>query len=542
MTKLKTTPLKFHLLLCFFVAFFALNFVGNAQQNNDLISNSKHLTIQQLYNTANHYSYNHNYDTALVYYTFLIYRNKKNIDIEQLSTIVNAYNKKASIYMQIGDYTKAYKLFITALQFCENNNFTDIECKIYNNIGNIYYFFEKFDIAKLYYSKALNLCEDTVSKIVLLNNLSSVLANERNDSALYYLNKSLKISIQHDSAYLTNIFNNLATNYRYKKQYDSANYYYRLSLVEAKKSNDIGIEAKNLSNIGTLFFELNKTDSALFYINLSNIIVKENNLLRPLALNYLTLSEIEESKGKIGKAFEYYKQYAFLKDSVLSVEKFGEINQLQRLYEVSKTDKQIEQLIIEQEIKERTIYYQKIIWIITLSILILLSIIFVAMYLQKRKLNKSYKILFEKNIEIIESQDNSSEKRTQKYQKRNLTSSTQNALLDKILVLMEDSSIICNTDFSLDKLAELVESNHAYVSQAINAILNKNFRSFLNEYRIREAQRLLLEPDATKFTIEYLAERVGFKSPNAFRNAFKEITGVTPNFYFKSLQDLQQRE
>jgi AraC-like DNA-binding protein len=52
---------------------------------------------------------------------------------------------------------------------------------------------------------------------------------------------------------------------------------------------------------------------------------------------------------------------------------------------------------------------------------------------------------------------------------------------------------------------------------------------------------LLLEPDATKYTIEYLAERVGFKSPNAFRNAFKDITGVAPNFYFKSLQNLQQR-
>jgi AraC-like DNA-binding protein len=371
--------------------------------------------------------------------------------------------------------------------------------------------------------------------------LSSVLANEKNDSALYYLNKSLKISVKNNNAYLSNIFNNMATGYTFKNQYDSANYYYRLSLLEAKKNNEIEMEAKSLSNIGKLFFELNKTDSALYYIHLSNTIATEHNLLRIISLNYLTLSQIEDSKNNTRKALEYYRQYSNLKDSLLSADKFGEINQLQRLYEVSKTDQQIEQLILEQQINERTIHYQKIIWKITFSILILISIVSVIIYLQKRNLNKSYKVLFEKNMEIIEFQENSSMNSSQKYQKRTLTSSTQNALLDKIFILMEDPSLFCNTDFSLDKVAELVESNHAYVSQTINAILNKNFRSFLNEYRIKEAQRLLLEPDAIKFTIEYLAGRVGFRSPNAFRHAFKEITGVAPNFYLKSLHNKSPR-
>jgi AraC-like DNA-binding protein/Tfp pilus assembly protein PilF len=527
--------------LFFFAAFSSPNLLLSAEQNPDFISDFKHLSIKQLNDTANYYLNKNSYDTALVCYSLLIHRNTKDIEPEQLYAIVDAYNKKAAIFLEIGNYNKAYGLLIAALQFCENNKFKTIECKIYNNIGNIYYYFEKFDVAKMYYLKALNICEESGSKIVLLNNLSSVLANEENDSTRYYLDKSLKTSIQNNSAYLSNILNNMASNYKYIKQYDSANHYFRLSLVEAINRNDIYMEAKNLSNIGNLFFELNKKDSALFYFNLSNTIATDNHFLRILSSNYLTLSKMEESKGNKGKALEYFKQYGLLKDSVFSVEKFDEINQLQRLYEVSKTDKQIEELIIEQQIKERTIFYQKIIWLITFSILILLSIVFVFMYLQKRKLNKSYKILFEKNIEIIEFQENSSVKHPKKYQKSTLTSSIQNVLLDKILVLMEDSSIICNTEFSLDKLAELVESNHAYVSQTINSILNKNFRSFLNEYRIREAQRLLLEPDATKYTIEYLAERVGFKSPNAFRNAFKDITGVAPNFYFKSLQNLQQR-
>jgi YesN/AraC family two-component response regulator len=85
-------------------------------------------------------------------------------------------------------------------------------------------------------------------------------------------------------------------------------------------------------------------------------------------------------------------------------------------------------------------------------------------------------------------------------------------------------------------LAELVESNQAYVSQVINNTLKKNFRSLLNTYRIPEAQRLLSTPDAAKYTIESIAYQVGFKSRTAFREAFKEITGVSPNYYLKSAQ------
>jgi AraC-like DNA-binding protein len=147
--------------------------------------------------------------------------------------------------------------------------------------------------------------------------------------------------------------------------------------------------------------------------------------------------------------------------------------------------------------------------------------------------------LFEKNIEIIELQDNSSEIGLKKYKKSALTDHQQNELLDRILLSMEDTSIICDSKFTVDKLAELVQSNQFYVSQVINSGLKKNFRSFLNSYRIREAQRLFAAPDAAKYTIESVSLRVGFKSQSAFRDAFKEITGVNPNFYLSLMQEQQ---
>jgi AraC-like DNA-binding protein len=60
----------------------------------------------------------------------------------------------------------------------------------------------------------------------------------------------------------------------------------------------------------------------------------------------------------------------------------------------------------------------------------------------------------------------------------------------------------------------------------------------LNEYRVREAQRLFAQPDAAKYTIESVSLIVGYKSRSTFREAFAEITGVSPSFYLKSIQNV----
>jgi len=503
---------------------------NNLPQNSEIASNLMFLSPIQLYEMGElHYNKN-DYDSALIYYNQFINTSIKQNDFEIQQKIVDIINKSAAIYYNLSDYRTAYDLLLQALVLCEKIGYESYKLKIYTNIGNIYTRFKKHDMAKSYYSKALNLCTDSTIMVALLTNMGALVEE---DSALYYLNKSLQISKRNNNVFLQNILNNMARVYQKEKEYDSAYYYYKLALIESRKNYDSLDEARILSNIGILFWKLQNKDSALFYINLSNNIATDKNILETLMENNLTLYEIEESKGNIKKAFDYYKKYANLKDSVLNTGTMNDINQLQHLYEISKTNKQIEQLTIEQQIKEQTIHYQKIIWFITLTVLLLVCGGLLYIYLQKRELSKAYKILFEKNIEILDYQKNSSEK----YGRSSLKRELQDELMHKILTLMEDSVVICHTDFTLDRLAELVQSNPTYVSQVINDEAKKNFRSFLNSYRIPEAQRYFSEPDAAKFSIESVAFKVGFKSRNAFDNAFKEITGVTPSFYFKSIQE-----
>ena len=76
-----------------------------------------------------------------------------------------------------------------------------------------------------------------------------------------------------------------------------------------------------------------------------------------------------------------------------------------------------------------------------------------------------------------------------------LSKQQSDMLLIAIAKVMEDSHTISDPDFGLQTLANLVGSNTKYVSWAINATYGKNFKTYLNEYRIREASRRLADTE-----------------------------------------------
>jgi len=526
------------IILCSSIAVFGQGNLQNSSKNYEgIISNYKQLTLQQLIDTASYFYSKNSYDTALVYYNLIINTPVKSNDIEQKKIVIRALNQSAIVYANLCNYRTSFELFLRALSLCEKIENVSFKPTIYNNIGFIYDKFNRFDIAKDYFIKALSLCGDSASMVIFLNNLGdNAIKREKIDSAFYWLNQSLRISKQHDNFYINVLLSSIADAYIKAKQYDSAFHYLKLSVSESRKVNNQVHESESLSKLGNLFFDVNKIDSALYYIDLSNLIAAEKKFIKISADNYLILSKIEESKGRTAKAFEYFKSYAHLKDSVYGFDQFSEINQLQRLYEVSKTNQQMEQLMIEQQINERTIQLQKIIQVIAFAIILIISVALCIILLQKRELKKAYKTLFDKNIEIVEIESVLSEVKSERKLQSNLTDEKLQELLDKILVVMDDKPVIFDPEFDVDKLAELTKSNQSYISQVINIVFNKNFRSFLNSYRIKEAQRLLSEPDAKKFTIEFVANSVGFKSRSTFYETFKDIVGVSPKYYLKSMQ------
>jgi AraC-like DNA-binding protein len=69
------------------------------------------------------------------------------------------------------------------------------------------------------------------------------------------------------------------------------------------------------------------------------------------------------------------------------------------------------------------------------------------------------------------------------------------------------------------------------ISDAISEQFGCNFKTYINQIRIKEAQRLLKE---TKLNSSEIAYSVGFSSPNNFNRVFKNLTGKNPSEYVQS--------
>ena len=99
---------------------------------------------------------------------------------------------------------------------------------------------------------------------------------------------------------------------------------------------------------------------------------------------------------------------------------------------------------------------------------------------------------------------------------------------------MEDMSVISNPDFCLQMLADMVQSNTNYVSRVINNSYNKNFKTLLNERRIREACHKFSDSENyVGYTMQVIYEEVGYKNASSFIRAFKKVYNMTPSEYQK---------
>lgn len=104
----------------------------------------------------------------------------------------------------------------------------------------------------------------------------------------------------------------------------------------------------------------------------------------------------------------------------------------------------------------------------------------------------------------------------------------------KIKLLIEEDEKYLNPNLNLNLLAHEARMNSHQLSKLINEHAKKNFNDFLNCYRIKKSQELLIDENKSHLTISSLAMECGFNSLSSFNSAFKKVTGITPSAYRKS--------
>jgi len=360
--------------------------------------------------------------------------------------------------------------------------------------------------------------------IMLANNYSS---ENKKDSAIYYLNKGLKAILTTDDIFTTSgYYNMLGEIYLHEKNYEKA---YE-NLIEAKKYGDqLGnhfIVADNQLNLARYYFETSAYAKSIE--ELSNILHyhQKNDLEDFISPEvYKLLAENYQQTNAIEKANTYLKLYVLKYQNAVA----GSIAVNSIVQDIELADLQV-----EKEKKEGFVYY-----LIGLVLVLGIGLIILLFLLRQRKTKNEdkfqavlQKLNQLKKVETPEALSSSSVK-TQASTEVSEEITTQ--ILSGLKKLNEQLYFLqqeCNSY----NVAKKIKTNTSYLSKVINTHFDKNFNNYINDLRIDHAL-VRLEGDKTfrLFSIQSIAEELGYKSADSFTKYFKSRTGLNPSFYIKQL-------
>jgi AraC-like DNA-binding protein len=108
-------------------------------------------------------------------------------------------------------------------------------------------------------------------------------------------------------------------------------------------------------------------------------------------------------------------------------------------------------------------------------------------------------------------------------------------LYAEIIEYFEKYKPYTSSDFKISFLADELNSNMTYISNAINECSGLNFCSLVNKYRIEYVKQLIQEGYLDRYSMTYIYTKAGFKYQSTFNEIFKRIEKVTPREYVKKL-------
>lgn len=472
------------------------------------------------------------------------------------------YLNKALVSLENSDFPEAMKLFTRSIELADSLSDEHSWLVSIGYISNIYLNSGDYGRCIYYqkkgYEKAKKIKNIHFQKRFLTNMVAACCKAGRVEEAKKYLRYFRELQTQNDDC---------STRYYYlyndaristsEGKFDEAIRKHLVALDYARKNNmaDSYILFQ-YCEIGNLY--LKKADYAKA-IEWGEKCLKTDSPDLMTAVNKL-LADAYMMLGEEAKGEYYNNKYLIMQDSVFNRGRMCSAGNELFEYESRVTDKQINSL-------NGTISKQMISLVVFAVLLLALIVVSLFLYRNNRRLNAAYRLLIRKdkekekqeehtkrlleetlqhaahvenNKDIAEHSDDlqNDDLRMQDKKDANggicLSDDSKNRLLNSVLEVMKDVAFISNPDFSLNALADAVGSNTRYVSWVINDTYGKNFKTMLNEYRIKEACRRLLDKEHYgNMTIQAIYEEVGYTNNVSFIRAFKKINGMTPSEYQK---------
>lgn len=491
-------------------------------------------------------------DSALLCYNIIV--NRYHSSDKQNSTsprqACSALNQLGILYTHFFiDHAKANRYLLEAQKIAKDNHFTTLLSCTYTNLGNI---------------KMMNLIfGDSImdEEILQINRLAFHTALEANDDPPVIITSGINwIHLLDDSTYYRRFHHDIDLFLKYPlpdnlKQYEFAKTFARAIREKGKKNYDTYLQL--LDSAYAHVYHKNILTKQIFGEQIINskcrFFIEQRRDKEAVNLLYKQLHKAQ-AKGDIYLSFAYshslYQYYRNIKEDSIMGDKFelmalrykDEFMNQTHLLDAEKAEFlfKIDEINAEvQELNTRQRITKIIAWSIAALVLVVLAFLYLLWRKYKQEQEKNRK-LYENNLALLAAEEERrqqiiEQQQTTKYQSHQVEEGEQSNLLHRILYVMETSEEIYDNDFSLERLTELVDATSKnYVSQVLNGHYHQSFPNIVNEYRIREACRRINDPEHYgQFTVQAIAQSVGFGSYPNFVTNFKKFTGLTPNAYRK---------
>ncbi len=368
----------------------------------------------------------------------------------------------------------------------DDNHFLQQKANTINSLGNIY---------MTLYRK------DSVSTYI--------------DSASFYYNKAFQITklftpLHKDSEIIYSFRKTevLIAKKKYTKAVNEINKY-------AKISNGYHYKHREYFQKSICFYNLNVADSTIYYTNKIINDKKEKCRRSKLIAMYNILSNQYNKLHKIDSAYKYsqltLEQYALAKkdkEKTFNSLYQNDYNQAQQL---------------NAEIKNRESLKQKKL----IGAIIGLIAVFIFLFLRKIKNHKKELLTKINDIKPIEVEK----------KEYNIDEVLENNILNEIKNVNENLSFL-KSDFSISSIADRLKTNSTYVSFVFNKHNKESFTQYFTKRKIEYVvDQLKKNSTYRKYSIQALAEEIGYTNASAFTRAFKKQIGVTPSVFLKSLDN-----
>lgn len=121
-----------------------------------------------------------------------------------------------------------------------------------------------------------------------------------------------------------------------------------------------------------------------------------------------------------------------------------------------------------------------------------------------------------------------------KPEKKKIADTDAQVWVEKLEKIILEKELYKDPNLKLNDLAKQINITTHRLSQLLNDNLGKSFSTYINEYRIHEACKMI--SGNGNLTFEAIGYEVGFNSKSTFYTAFKKIKDTTPALFKESIE------